>query len=498
MEIRKKFIGKLLFVYLASTAMVLIGSGVLLNDQWNDSIENAGVIAKKDLDIASGATRYILFNAAKLLDITNRDLYQLTAAKKYDSKNIQKVISGAASIFSLDNEIENYGILAVTNKDGHLIARSDDAPISGINFSDRYYFQTLKNHPDKTFVVGPLLLARTTQKRVFHLAAPIRDSNGQFNGALVLQISEDFIARTVRQIIKNPDEGITALTENNEIIFSTLTDEIHPNSNIALNSVDVFQGLKIHSDDSWVRNNNAIIANLNSPEFEIKYISTESIAKLFTEFLNSNKKIFLIALISYAIFTYLIWFIYRQFIQAENARILSSTDQLTQLPNRRGFDGRYELLLKDSIRSRSDISILFIDIDKFKNCNDDYGHENGDIVLKRLAEIIQSCMRRPLDFCCRWGGEELVALLPDTTEAGASNVAQQILDTVRKTPIELNGHPQQTYAIHNQSILALSALMVRRSRPERLSCASAAPRSWPARISASVKTTHFLQRKTES
>ncbi|MBU3629100.1 sensor domain-containing diguanylate cyclase [Polynucleobacter sp. AP-Reno-20A-A9] len=441
MEIRKKFIGKLLFVYLVSTAMVLMGSGVLLNDQWNDSIENAGVIAQKDLDIASGTTRNILLNASKLLDITNRDLHQLIATNKYEAKAIQKAISGAASIFSLDNEVKNYGILAVTNKDGLLIARSDDAPISGINFSDRYYFQTLKNHPEKSFVIGPLLLARTTQKRVFHLAVPIRDTHGQFNGALVLQISEDSVVRSIRQITKNPDEVITALTENNEIIFSTLTNEIHPNSNIALNSADAFQGLKINSDDSWVRNNNTIVANLNSPELQIKFISTESIAELFADFLNSNAKVFFLAGISYTIFTYLMWFIYRQFIQAENARILSSTDQLTQLPNRRAFDERYELFLKDSIRSRSDISILFIDIDKFKNCNDDYGHENGDIVLKRLAEILQSCMRRPFDFCCRWGGEELVALLPDTNEAGASNVAQQILDTVRTTPIEINGHP---------------------------------------------------------
>lgn len=135
------------------------------------------------------------------------------------------------------------------------------------------------------------------------------------------------------------------------------------------------------------------------------------------------------------------WVIYKQYVTTEKARLVSTTDPLTQLPNRRAFDERYEVFLREAVRNNSDISVLFIDIDKFKVCNDEYGHENGDLVLKNLAIIIQTCLHRPFDFCCRWGGEELVALLPDTDEAGASIVAQQILDIVRKTPIIINGHP---------------------------------------------------------
>lgn len=65
--------------------------------------------------------------------------------------------------------------------------------------------------------------------------------------------------------------------------------------------------------------------------------------------------------------------------------------------------------------SQSPISILFIDIDFFKQINDQYGHQAGDEVLKQLAQVIQESIR-PTDLCCRYGGEEFLVLLNETNE----------------------------------------------------------------------------------
>ena len=441
MQIRKRFRNQLFLVYFLSILLGLLGGGTLLINQWNDSIKDAGTLAVKNLELISSNVRPILSNGSKLLDVTKKELQQLIVANQYNPKSIEKVISSSASIFSIDNQVENYGILTVNDKEGNLVSRSDRQSTGEINFSDRYYFKELQKDPNKNFSIGPLLVARTTGRRIFSIAVPIKDSQGNFNGTLALQISEDSITKTIKRQVEGSSQNITALTANKEIIFTNLSSQIHPDSNRMINFAEIYGNINLGTNDEWIKSANMIVATHITPELQITYVSVEPIQQIFSVFLKSNIGIFVLGTISFLIFSFLMRFIYLQYLQAEHSRIDSSTDQLTQLPNRRAFDERYESFLRDAQRNNSDISVLFIDIDKFKFCNDQYGHENGDLVLIALANILKTSMRRPFDFCCRWGGEELVALLPDTSESGAAEVAGKILDTVRKTPISIKNHP---------------------------------------------------------
>ncbi|MCL1906092.1 MAG: diguanylate cyclase [Clostridiales bacterium] len=105
---------------------------------------------------------------------------------------------------------------------------------------------------------------------------------------------------------------------------------------------------------------------------------------------------------------------------------LSTEDQLTAIPNRRGFDKRMDMEWARAIRENTCISILVMDIDKFKAYNDTYGHQQGDAVLRSVAKTIESSLNRPGDFAARWGGEEFVVLLPKTDINGAENIANRI------------------------------------------------------------------------
>jgi diguanylate cyclase (GGDEF)-like protein len=116
---------------------------------------------------------------------------------------------------------------------------------------------------------------------------------------------------------------------------------------------------------------------------------------------------------------------------------LSMIDQLTNIPNRRNFDERLSMEWKVSIRDKTPISILMIDIDKFKNVNDTMGHQKGDIVLQRVAEEYPKAFRRPADFAARWGGEEFVALLPNTPMEAAMEIAEKIRANIENTEIQL-------------------------------------------------------------
>jgi len=114
---------------------------------------------------------------------------------------------------------------------------------------------------------------------------------------------------------------------------------------------------------------------------------------------------------------------------------LSMIDQLTGIPNRRSFDERLQMEWKRAKREQMPISLLMIDLDKFKKINDTYGHQQGDIVLQAVAKTLQQAFNRPADFAARWGGEEFIILLPSTPLSGAMNIAEKIRTGVEKTEI---------------------------------------------------------------
>ena len=113
-------------------------------------------------------------------------------------------------------------------------------------------------------------------------------------------------------------------------------------------------------------------------------------------------------------------------------------DDLTGLVNRRGYDARLSSEWNRSKRENSSISVMMIDIDKFKNYNDSYGHLQGDKALIKVAHIIEQTLKRPADFCARWGGEEFVALLPDTELQGAMILAEEVRVIIENTLIPLD------------------------------------------------------------
>ena len=105
---------------------------------------------------------------------------------------------------------------------------------------------------------------------------------------------------------------------------------------------------------------------------------------------------------------------------------LTIVDQLTAIPNRRGFDNRLDMEWTRAMRENTLISILVMDIDKFKIYNDTYGHQQGDVALRAVAQTLERSLSRPGDFAARWGGEEFVVLLPNTDMNGAENISERI------------------------------------------------------------------------
>jgi diguanylate cyclase (GGDEF)-like protein len=111
-------------------------------------------------------------------------------------------------------------------------------------------------------------------------------------------------------------------------------------------------------------------------------------------------------------------------------RLRAQQDGLTGLINRRHFDQLFDEEFRRARRQELPLSVLLLDVDRFKAFNDRYGHLAGDECLRTLSSAIQTVLQRPGDQAARYGGEEFAVLLPATEPHGAGEIAERIRHTI--------------------------------------------------------------------
>jgi len=127
----------------------------------------------------------------------------------------------------------------------------------------------------------------------------------------------------------------------------------------------------------------------------------------------------------------------------DELRALSRKDSLTDVPNRRAFDERLALEWQRGIRNHQPVSVLLIDVDRFKEYNDGLGHLAGDACLKRLAQTLAAGVRHEVDNLARYGGEEFGVLLTDANTEPVHVVAERLRCAVADLRLP---HPASTVA----------------------------------------------------
>ena len=121
-----------------------------------------------------------------------------------------------------------------------------------------------------------------------------------------------------------------------------------------------------------------------------------------------------------------------------NKELLVFFDELTQIPNRRYFNQYMQQQWGSSQRETQPLSLLLCDLDFFKFYNDFYGHKQGDLCLKQVAQVLKAVLKRPADLVFRYGGEEFAILLPNTSIVGAQIVAAQLVKGVEQQKLPHN------------------------------------------------------------
>ena len=297
----------------------------------------------------------------------------------------------------------------------------------------------MKANPKLAYAIGNLVKAKTNGILAFHIAVPILDKSGKFRGVITQQVAAEDLAHNLSESIKSLADAqilVNLAGGNIAFVYPSLQEQNESNLNPYFYIEE-----RVHADGK-TRGVVEIAATKEFPqEAFVGYAISEKYGLVTTVSLTVKKVIsafirdsyLLISFVAFAFFllAYILWRFYKAAIEIATTLMISFTDALTGMQNRRSFDTQFSRFWKDALRSGRPISALFIDIDHFKRFNDDYGHECGDLALIAVAEAITHCVSRPLDFSCRWGGEEFAVLLPQTNERGAIQLANEILTTVR-------------------------------------------------------------------
>ncbi|QEN04397.1 diguanylate cyclase [Thiospirochaeta perfilievii] len=199
----------------------------------------------------------------------------------------------------------------------------------------------------------------------------------------------------------------------------------------------------IFSTETEIVNHTQEIINLSEIEHETLLEEYKHLAKSYAKILKQTKKLINLAdntqkrlkesnnLVEDKI--------HQLLVAEKNLKKLATTDSLTGLKNRRGISRCLENCVKRSQNENLPFTIFLMDIDHFKIVNDKYGHATGDRVLKRLSAILKSTLRSH-DCIARWGGEEFLIILPETTLDSGYLVAEKIRKNIEKIEINYNNY----------------------------------------------------------
>jgi len=144
-------------------------------------------------------------------------------------------------------------------------------------------------------------------------------------------------------------------------------------------------------------------------------------------------------------------------LEETNRRLmeLSNTDSLTGIANRRSFDSALEHEYYRLKRSNSELSVIMLDIDHFKEYNDYYGHVMGDECLRQVGKVLTGCVTRSVDLAARYGGEEFACILPDTGLQGAVAIAECIRQSIHALKMEHKQSPVSEFVTASLGVVTV-------------------------------------------
>ncbi|KAF1047022.1 MAG: Phytochrome-like protein cph2 [Herbaspirillum frisingense] len=369
----------------------------------------------------------------------------------------------APMLHRLADEMPQLDGLLVYDELGNWVVNSAERLPEGANNSDRPYFIYHRDHTDPGPLLGPALLSRSTGHWIIPMSRRLNHRDGSFAGVVLATLDLDYFTGIYRTFNVGKNGTIGLLLRNGTLLTRQPFDAKYVNRD--LSDGVVFRELLPASPNGYTVGPSRMdgvhrLLNYHSVDkyplvVTVALSEDEALAGWRQEAIGYSIAVMLL-LLMIAVFG---WRLIGQIelrlraemksIQAMNElreanralEMLAHRDGLTGLANRRHFDEELTKEYRRASRVGSALSLVLVDVDFFKQYNDIYGHLAGDECLRRIGALLKEFERRPGDLAVRYGGEEMLMLLPGTDPAGAAIVAEKIRAGIQALGIAHSGNP---------------------------------------------------------
>ncbi|MEE1924742.1 diguanylate cyclase [Pseudomonas sp. 148P] len=353
--------------------------------------------------------------------------------------------------------------ITVYDRDGRWLMSSNRPIPAGANSSDRAYFIHHRDDPSHAPFIGLPIRSRATQEWVITISRRFNDAQGEFAGVVAVTLGVENFLRLFGQIDVGQEGAIGLTYTDGALLVRYPFREQDMGRNFSQSPI--YARYLVDKSVGTA----SFTSSLDGVERLYAFRKSDTLPLVTTVALGKREALAawqLEAQLSLGVVSGLLaltgtigWWLIRAMrrrslaegeLRLAQQQLLDSNQQLehlarhdalTGLANRRCFD---QALAQESARARrsgAPLALLMIDIDHFKRFNDTYGHPAGDACLQHVARLFSACVRRPSDLLARYGGEELVAILPETDAAGATAIARAMIERLAQEPVAHQGSP---------------------------------------------------------
>ncbi|MDP9931989.1 GGDEF domain-containing protein [Variovorax paradoxus] len=429
--------GTTLFVVFVCAALLVMNAWLVVRARTAENEQ----IARANTNLARAVSQQIESTVALAEHISSGLVFELERSDITPDtlQRLQPVLVNHTS------EVQAIRGLFIYDEQGRWLVHSEASAAGSRNNSDREYFIHHRINPSaRTLISGPIV-SRSSGEWVIPVSRRINDPNGNFAGVVLVTLSVKHLLAVLDRF-QIGEQGAIALFRTDQLLVRRPFREADMSRR---NTDSPLQQRFQASRSGTVEGRSAIdgVTRIISFEHLLDYPLFVTVAAGKDEALREWKSasiyqttwVVLLCLIIGVSGRYLIRSMRRRLVAElhlrsardalteanERLEHLAQEDGLTGLANRRYFDARLVLNFQQALESQMALAVVMVDVDEFKKYNDLYGHLEGDECLRRAAQALRSAVWRSGDLVARYGGEEMVLLLPATDADGALEVAQR-------------------------------------------------------------------------
>ena len=419
-----------LFIILAGFAALF---AVLLMDQRQQDWRQAE-IAARNLDATIRRDIIQAFSSADQALLSVREMIRTNADFRFDQQKRRALLGSSSTDAGL-------GEIYVLDSSGSLVLSSETSPRTRTDYANEAFFYTHERSRGDALFTAKMVTLSPLKQDVVVLSRRLMDRNGRFAGVAAFMLRLSRFSPLLHSLDLG-EKGAVSLFATDGTLLLRAPDPEHAVGRNFITSPMFWQlaaaqepFTAVSAVDGGERLFSASQVD-TLPLIVSVGLSTEEIYVGWKKLAVTTCLAFaLLAVCVVGLSVMLGRELRRRRSNELRYRVLAQVDGLTGLHNRRHFDAMLEEEFAAAWRRGEPISVIMIDVDRFKFFNDLYGHQAGDDCLRLIAQTIKAHMKRATDIAARYGGEEIAIILPDTGMEGARAVAEDIRAAIENLAI---------------------------------------------------------------